>query len=358
MFIETERLIIRSLRPSDEKDFIEMASDGSLTEIYGDCSECHKWMGKFISNAIRLETEDNPYNEYLAFAIENKINHMVIGSVGSSYYEDFMEVGVTYFIGAGYRGNGYAAEALKCLADYMFGKYNLKKLVATAGVENIASCKTLERVGFSVVETKMYQDLYDESEAMSNIYEMVKKMYAYHVVTDRPMYVGQQIIFDETHHSGLFQRVYEKLDMVNEIYSNPSAYDAKILEYHTSVALRELALEEVRQNKFPQYPSRLSCLYVSGTFEEADNWGKFFAEIGRPTYHIVKLEIEGNCFMGDATKCFEGQLDKEENLKLAELYWKSGAEDTNQQVICEMLADGRITVTEIVKEINANTERN
>lgn len=170
--------------------------------------------------------------------------------------------------------------------------------------------------------------------------------------------MGQQIIFDETHHSGLFQRVYEKSDIVNEIYSNPLSYDAKTLEHHTSVALRELALEEVRQSKYSQYPSRLNCLYVSRTFEEADNWGKLFVEIGRPTYHIVKLEIEGNCFTGDATKCFEGQLDKEKNLKLAELYWKSGAEDTNQQVICEMLVDGSITVIEIVKEINANMERN
>ena len=39
-------------------------------------------------------------------------------------------------------------------------------------------------------------------------------MYAYHVVTDRPI--------------------------------NPSQYDVEALEHHTSVALRELALEEVR----------------------------------------------------------------------------------------------------------------
>lgn len=174
MLLETKRLIIRSLHPSDEKAFIEMASDASLTEIYGDCSECHKWMSKFISSAIKLESEDNPYNEYLAFAIEDKTSHMVIGSVGSSFYEDLMEVGVTYFIGSSYRGNGYAAEALQCLTDYMFARYNLKKLVATARVENVASCKTLERTGFSVVETKMYQDLYDESETMSNIYKMVR----------------------------------------------------------------------------------------------------------------------------------------------------------------------------------------
>ena len=183
-------------------------------------------------------------------------------------------------------------------------------------------------------------------------------MYAYHVVTDRPMHVGQQIIFDETHHSGVYQRVYNKIDIVNDIYANPSKYDAETLEHHTSVALRELALEEVRQKKYPYYPSRMACLYVSKTFEEADNWGKFFAQIGRPTYHIVKLKIEGNCFVGDATKCFKGQLNIEENLKLAEIYWDSKVDTTNEQSICEMLVDGHITVVEIVKEINTNIECN
>lgn len=174
MFLETVRLIIRSIKTSDEKAFIEMAADGSLSEIFGDCSECHKWMGNFISDAIKLETEDNPYKEYLAFAIEEKTGHVVVGSVGSSYYEDFREVGVTYFIGANYRGNGYAAEALQCLADYMFTRYNLKKLIATARVKNIASCKSLVKTGFSVVETKVYQDLYDEREEMYNIYELIR----------------------------------------------------------------------------------------------------------------------------------------------------------------------------------------
>lgn len=30
-------------------------------------------------------------------------------------------------------------------------------------------------------------------------------MYTYHVVTKKPMHVGQQIIFDETHHSIVYQ---------------------------------------------------------------------------------------------------------------------------------------------------------
>ena len=178
-------------------------------------------------------------------------------------------------------------------------------------------------------------------------------MYAYHVVTDRPMYAGQRIIFDENNHSGVFQRVQNKMDVVNDIYANPQKYIGTKLEHHTSVALRELALEEIRKRDYPQYPSRMSCLYVSKTFEEADNWGIFFAQIGRPTYHIVKLKIEGKCFIGDATKCFDGQIDKEENLRLAKLYWEN-IDNDNEQSICEMLVDGEITALEIVKEINAN----
>ena len=56
MFLETKRLNIRSIETSDENAFITMASDGSLTEIYGDCSECHKWMGDFIQEAMELES--------------------------------------------------------------------------------------------------------------------------------------------------------------------------------------------------------------------------------------------------------------------------------------------------------------
>ena len=39
-------------------------------------------------------------------------------------------------------------------------------------------------------------------------------MYVYHVVTDRPMYVSQEIVFDEEHHSGVYKRVQEKINIL------------------------------------------------------------------------------------------------------------------------------------------------
>ncbi len=181
-------------------------------------------------------------------------------------------------------------------------------------------------------------------------------MIVYHVVTDRPMYIGQQIVFDTTHHSGVHERVRDKIDIVNDIYKNPEKYKNEKLEHHISVALRELALEEVRQKIFPNYPSRMSCLYVSETLVEANEWANFFAYIGRPTYSIVKLEVDGNYFVGDATKCFDGTVNKQENIRLAKIYWENKDSNTNNQSIREMLVDGNIKVIEVVREIHANID--
>lgn len=177
--------------------------------------------------------------------------------------------------------------------------------------------------------------------------------YAYHVVTDRPMAVGQRIVFDENHHSGVYARVMEKLPMVQQIYAHPEQYDAAALEHHTRVALRETALEEVRKARYPHLPSRMGCLYASSSLVEAEKWAGLFVEWGRPTYHIVKLRMD-NHFVGDAMNCFAATTDHDENLRLAEAYWQNLPNAAGEPPMPELLLAGNIEVVEIVREINAN----
>ena len=175
---------------------------------------------------------------------------------------------------------------------------------------------------------------------------------AYHVVTDRPMAVGQHIIFDENHHSGVYSRVMALADVAADVYAHPEEYPLP-LEHHLDVALRELAMEEVRRERYPQYPSRMACLYVSRELEESRRWGEFFACIGRPTYAIVELRINGRVFLGNACNCFDGTPDKEDNLARAERYWQN-LPNEDDEYIWEMLVDGDIEVIRVVEEINAN----
>lgn len=176
----------------------------------------------------------------------------------------------------------------------------------------------------------------------------MEELITYHVVTEKPMHIGQRILFDKNHHNGVWHRVNKKRDIVNDIYNNPQNYKDAELEHHVSVALRELALEKIRANKYPDYPSRMACLYVSKTLEEAEKWFDYFISLGRATFQIVKLRVNGNVFCGDAEKCFDGKLTETENLILAEKYWQN--KNFNASSIVEMLVDGEIEVIEIVKE--------
>lgn len=176
------------------------------------------------------------------------------------------------------------------------------------------------------------------------------KKYYYHVVTESPMELNQEIIFDNIHHSGMYKRVYSLEEKVKEIYACPKKYENVKLEHHLSVALRELAMEEVRKNKYSDYPSRLSSLYLSNTLEDAKKWYNIFLNLGRTTYSIVKVEVNGRIFEGDAWNCFEGTINKNKNLELAENYWSKKNNIVEKPPITEIIADGKIKVIEIIKK--------
>lgn len=131
-----------------------MAADGSLNEI-GFGKDCNAWMANWITEAKKLTDADNPTMEYLAYAIELKEKNIVIGSVGCSYYDDLKETGITYFIGAKHRNNGYAVEAAKAYVKYFMKHYNIYKLIAAVREENIPSWKVIEKAGFKLVEKKI-----------------------------------------------------------------------------------------------------------------------------------------------------------------------------------------------------------
>lgn len=174
MKIETARLLIRDLEKEDERPFVAMASDGSLNDIGFD-RDCSGWMANWIKEAREITAADNPNTEYLAYTIVLKDEKVVVGSVGCSYYEDFQEIGITYFIGAEYRNKGYAAEAVKAYVDYFFNHYVVSRMIATIREENILSWKVVEKVGFNLVEKRLYKDLNDEQIKLYRFYEIRRK---------------------------------------------------------------------------------------------------------------------------------------------------------------------------------------
>ena len=136
--------------------------------------DCESGLWTAIGEAKELSQNDNPRVDYLAYTITLKDENIVVGSVGCSYYEDLQDIGIVYFIGAQYRKNGYATEAVRAYEKYFFNHYHVQKMIATVREKNVLSQKVIEKSGFQLAEKKLYRDVNDEKEEMYYFYEYRK----------------------------------------------------------------------------------------------------------------------------------------------------------------------------------------
>ncbi|HDR3490648.1 DUF2441 domain-containing protein [Bacillus wiedmannii] len=112
-----------------------------------------------------------------------------------------------------------------------------------------------------------------------------QEFFAYHIVTKKKMNIGQIIHFDKNQTNILFHFFFERehlnssgedsMQILKEHYTNEELHinneNAKVVMNYmdqTIRAVRETIVEMVRLQEFPEYPSRLSCLYAAKSYED------------------------------------------------------------------------------------------
>lgn len=186
----------------------------------------------------------------------------------------------------------------------------------------------------------------------------------YHIVTRKKMKVGQIVNFEENQRNTLYRFFFErehlnsKAEDFIEIFQNQftveglklTKEDAEVGRQYfdqTIRAIRETVTEMVRLEEYPDYPSRLSCLYATKNFEDALKWVEIFNSYNRQVLQLVSLRVFGKSFEGDASL-----LPKEDGasfsrkIEQARDYWKGNVKSE----LPELLVDGKIEVVEIIKE--------
>ena len=149
LVIETKRLILRSFRQSDLRDFNEYASVPGVGEMAG--WKHHETIEK------TQEILDMFIKEDKTFAIVFKKNNKVIGSLGvekyglddkltefNSYYG--REIG--YVLSKDYWGKGIMPEAVGAVINYLFNNLNLDFLTCGYYDFNNQSKRVQEKCGF------------------------------------------------------------------------------------------------------------------------------------------------------------------------------------------------------------------
>ncbi|MDA2153255.1 DUF2441 domain-containing protein [Bacillus cereus group sp. Bc253] len=191
--------------------------------------------------------------------------------------------------------------------------------------------------------------------------------FVYHIVTRKKMKIGQSIQFNKNQTNTLFHFFFERkhlnsngkdsIQILKEHYTNEELHIKNenatvVMNYmdQTIRVIRETIVEMVRLQEYPDYPSRLSCLYAAKSYEDALKWKALFDSYNREVLQIVKLRVIGSSFEGDGNLLpKEDAIPFSQKMEQAREYWKGNVNNE----LPELLINGEIEVVEIIDDFSS-----
>ncbi|MBP3704213.1 MAG: GNAT family N-acetyltransferase [Clostridia bacterium] len=160
MFIETERLIVRTCRAEDAAALYRIKMDPQVVEYCPDFLERNTGeedIRGFIENFIRMEAQGD-IDSWRCYAIENRETGAVMGCVTFSKNAMLHEYELGWMMLSQYTKKGYASEAAQAFAEYFCAAYGVDYLIVVMDVDNPASYHAAEKCGFKLFEKRMVYD--------------------------------------------------------------------------------------------------------------------------------------------------------------------------------------------------------
>lgn len=146
IILETERLILRHLTPSDLDELWALYSDPEITKFIPDAPRTRQE----AQEELEWHMHGHPKNPQLGlWATIHKPTGKFIGRCGLLPWtiDGADEIEVPYTIARAYWGQGYATEAARSIRDYGFDNLHLTRLICLIDSENFASQRVAEKIG-------------------------------------------------------------------------------------------------------------------------------------------------------------------------------------------------------------------
>ena len=141
--IRTERLTIRELCASDVPALREWMPDKSIYTYWG------KGPGKTDKQPELLFEKAEKPSKRFHLGIELNETRKIIGELWVYLIENDRMAKIAVRFGKAYHGNGYATEAVNAMVRFCFEHTELRRIWTDVDVRNAASCKVLEKCGFT-----------------------------------------------------------------------------------------------------------------------------------------------------------------------------------------------------------------
>ena len=147
--LETERLILRPLKPTDAKNIFEYAKNPSVSlftlwEPHKDVSDSLKFITEYAQPLYKEQVPE-------PFGLILKSNpQKVIGTVGCFWVsKPSQTMELAYAIAEPFWGRGLVAEATDAILDYCFKNLKVNRIQSRCKIENKASKRVMEKVGMT-----------------------------------------------------------------------------------------------------------------------------------------------------------------------------------------------------------------
>ncbi len=148
--IETPRLAMRHFTIEDAASVFAFNSDPKVLRYLGEADKtCSLEEAETVIKDIWLR-EYQQYG-YARYALVHKHDKQVIGFCGFKFEVDEGYPDIGYRIMPKYWNRGLVSEACSALMPYGRNELGLEKVIAMAAVDNIASNRIIQRLGFNRV---------------------------------------------------------------------------------------------------------------------------------------------------------------------------------------------------------------
>lgn len=145
MILETERLIISELSIEDAPFFYDLVNDPAWIKFIGDRDvKTIADAENYLNTKIIPSYDKNGFGFYL---VSTKKEDLPIGISGLIDRDGLEYVDVGYAFLPNFRGKGYAFEATNAILTFAKNDLQIDPIVAITNMDNIKSCKLLERLG-------------------------------------------------------------------------------------------------------------------------------------------------------------------------------------------------------------------
>jgi aminoglycoside 6'-N-acetyltransferase len=148
MYLQTARLVLRNFMNDDLETFLAYHNDPEVAKYQGWAIPYPRDSAKAFISAMK-EMAAPKQGGWVQFAIALKETGELIGDLGCYIKDDdARQARVGFTLASKFWRMGYISEVIPYLLEYLFEDMNVHRVVADCDAENIASYRTLEKLGF------------------------------------------------------------------------------------------------------------------------------------------------------------------------------------------------------------------